>query len=146
MGINDVIDAVILELQKIFGDGYKYYPENIGQNMETPCFYVQYLRGREDYLVGNRYSVLSNFVIHGHVNETLNKKADLNTMSTDLYQLEYIKLKNGDLIRLENRDSHIEDDVVIFTFNVKVHLLKIKSDDSESMQSINMNEGVKEDE
>lgn len=143
MKIDDVINAVILSLQEIFGDGYKYYPENIGQNMEEPCFYVQYLSGNEKYLVGNRYSSLSHFVIHGHVEDTLNKKSDLNKMATNLYQLEYIQLKNGDLIRLENRNSNIEDDVIIFYFDVNVHLIKKKIDNSVNMQNINTNEGVK---
>lgn len=145
MGINDVIDAVILALQEIFGDGYKYYPENVSQNMELPCFYVQYLNGREDYLVGNRYSSSSHFVVHGHVKDTLDKKEKLNEMSTSLYELEYIKLKNGDLIRLENRNSNIEDNIVIFYFDVNVHLIKKKKEDSENMENINMNEGVKKD-
>jgi len=145
MGINDVINAVILALQEIFGDGYRYYPENVGQNMEEPCFYVQYLNGREDYLVGNRYSVSQHFVIHGHVEESIEKKKKLNEMSTSLYELEYIKLKNEDLIRLENRNSNIEDNVVIFYFDVNVHLIKKKIDESVNMQSINMNEGVKKD-
>lgn len=143
MEIDDIIDAVILSLEEIFGDKYKYYPENIGQNMELPCFYIKYLKGKEDYLVGNRYSSKSSFVIHGHVEDTLDKKEKLNKMATSLYELEYIKLKNGNLIRLENRNSNIEDDIVIFYFDVNVHLIKKKNDDSENMQNINMNEGVK---
>lgn len=144
MEIDDVIDASILALQTIFGDKYKYYPENVGQNMEVPCFYIQYLNSKEDYLVGNRYSSSSHFVIHGHVKDTLDKKAKLNEMSTMLYELEYIKLKNGDLIRLENRNSNIEDNIVIFYFDVNVHLIKKKKEDTESMKNINMNGGVKE--
>lgn len=145
MEINEVIDAVIIALEKIFGDGYKYYPENVGQNMEVPCFYIQYLNSEENYLVGNRYSSLSHFVIHGHAEDGLNQKEKLNEISMQLYELEYIKLKNQNLIRIENRNSKIEDNVVIFYFNVNVHLIKKKIDSSENMQNINMNEGVKKD-
>ena len=144
MGINDVIDAVILALQEIFGDSYKYYPENIGQQMEEPCFYIKYLNGNEDFLVGNRYAVASHFVIHGHVKDSLNQKEELNSMATNLYQLEYIKLKNGDLIRLQNRNSSIEDNIVLFYFDVNVHLIKKKTDDVPNMNEISLNEGVKE--
>ena len=145
MGINDVIDAVIEALDKIFGKDYKYYPENMGQNMEVPCFYVQYLNSNEDYLVGKRYSSSSHFVIHGHAKDGVNQKEKLNEMATLLYELEYIKLSNGDLIRLENRNSRVEDNVVIFPFDVNVHLLKKENEDSVNMQDINMNEGVKKD-
>lgn len=143
MEINDVINAVIIALDGIFGNKYTYYPENIGQDMNLPCFYVKYLYGNEDYLVGNRYASNSHFVIHGHVKDDLDKKSNLNKMATLLYQLEYIKLANGNLIRLENRNSNIEDDIVVFNFDVNVHLLKNKNDDSENMQNITMNEGVK---
>lgn len=144
MSINNAIDAIILGLQEIFGDNYTYYPENIGQGMKLPCFFVQYINGSEDALVGKRYSSKSHFVIHGHVKDDENRKKALNEMSTSLYELEYIKLANGDLIRLENRNSNIEDNEVFFYCDINVHLIKKENEEEINMENISMNEGVKE--
>lgn len=143
MGINDVIDAIILELNEIFGEKYTYYPENVGQGMKVPCFFVKWINGSEDLLVGKRYSSKSHFVIHGHVKEDENKNASLNEMATTLYNLEYITLKNGDLIELQNRNIKVEDGIVVCFIDVNVHLIKSKKEDAVNMESINMNEGVK---
>lgn len=145
MGIDDAIDSIILELNEIFGKEYTYYPENVGQGMKLPCFFVQYINGSEDYLVGKRYESKSHFIIHGHVENNENKKSNLNKMLTSLYNLEYIKLKNGDIIRLINRNGKIENDEVFFYCDVNVHLIKSKQEESVNMQNISMNEGVKKD-
>ena len=143
IGIQDAIDALILGLNEIFGDEYTYYPENIGQGMKLPCFFVQYINGNEDLLVGQRYSSKSHFVIHGHVLDDENKKKSLNDMASLLYSLEYIKLRNGDLLRLENREIKIEDNEVFFYCDINVHLIKKKAEEIINMQNINMNGGVK---
>lgn len=142
MTINDAIDAMILALQAIFGDTYTYYPENMGQAMQLPCFFVSYINGTEDYLVGKRYDSKSHFIIHGHVENSNSMKKELNNIATLLNQLEYITLPNGDLIRLENRNSKIEDNDVIFYADINVHLLKLPEEDTK-MESINVNGGIK---
>lgn len=144
MSINDAVDAIILALHEIFGNDYTYYKENIGQGMKLPCFFVQYINGSEDALVGNRYSVQSHFVVHGHVEDNENKKKALNEMSSLLYELEYIRLKNNDLIRLENRNSSIEDNEVFFYCDINVHLIKKEEEEIYNMENISLNEGVKE--
>lgn len=143
MEINDVIDSTILELNEIFGKEYKYYPQNIGQAMEVPCFFVKYINGDESLLVGKRYLSQSHFVIHAHVKDDLNKEIELNKIATRLYNLDYIKLKNGNLIELKNRNININDDVVFYYFDVNVHLIKTKQEEIINMEDINMNEGVK---
>lgn len=142
MEINDAINAIILALQEIFGDDYTYYSENIGQGLNLPCFFVQYVNGNEEYLVGNRFAVQSQFVVHGHVEE--NKKEELNQMATKLYYLEYITLSNGDIVRLENRNSKIENNEVFFYCDLNVHLIKKTTDDSENMENITIDGGVLE--
>ena len=145
MGINDVIDAVILELQEIFGDNYTYYPENVGQAMKLPCFFVQFVAGNEKALVGKRYASKSHFVIHGHVENDGNQKAALNNMATLLYNVEYIKLSNGDLIRIEEKDTKVENNEVFMDFYVNVHLIKTKQEEIINMEKMNMNGGIKAD-
>ena len=145
MEINDAIDAIILGLNEIFGKEYTYYPQNIGQGMNLPCFFIHYLNGNEKLLVGKRYSSSSHFVIHGHVKDDLEKESELNKIITKYYQLEYITLSNGDLIELKNRETKIEDNVAYMFFDINVHLIKNRQENDCNMENINMNEGVKND-
>lgn len=38
--VNDLLDAITIQLHKTFGDNYKYYVENIEQNLVKPCFTI----------------------------------------------------------------------------------------------------------
>ena len=145
MGINDAINAIILALNAIFGDEYTYYAKNVGQGMKLPCLFVQYIDGSENLLVGNRYESQSHFVIHAHIEDSFNKNNELNDIVTKLYELEYITLANGDLIRLENRNSKVEDNDILFYIDLNVHLLKNPKEEIK-MQNINIEERVKNNE
>ena len=38
--VNDLLDAITIQLHETFGDDYKYYVENIEQNLIKPCFTI----------------------------------------------------------------------------------------------------------
>ena len=38
--VNKVLNAVTVQLHSTFGDSYKYYVENVEQNLTKPCFTI----------------------------------------------------------------------------------------------------------
>lgn len=38
--VNDLLNAITIRLHETFGDDYKYYLENIKQNLVKPCFTI----------------------------------------------------------------------------------------------------------
>jgi len=119
---NNIIDAVTKKIHEIFGDEYNIEVGDVKQGFETPCFFVKCIDSKEQHYRGKRYKKDLNFNIIGFSANELLK--ELYEMSDKLYELEYIRLDNGDLLRCINKNDRIEDNVLQFFFDIKCFVYK----------------------
>lgn len=143
MVINPIIAGISIKINELFGDGYKIYDNNVNQGMEKPCFFINFLDGEESRQIGleiRSYLDTLYFDITGFAEN--DDRATLNDMIDKLYDLEYIKLENGVLIRADKMKPKIEDDVLHFFIDYKVFVNK-KDDESIKMDNYDYNEEVK---
>lgn len=143
MVINPIIAGISIKINELFGDGYKIYDNNVNQGMEKPCFFINFLDGEESRQIGleiRSYLDTLHFDITGFAEN--DDRATLNDMIDKLYDLEYIKLENGVLIRADKMKPKIEDDVLHFFIDYKVFVNK-KDDESIKMDNYDYNEEVK---
>lgn len=143
MVINPIIAGISIKMNELFGDGYKIYDNNVNQGMEKPCFFINFLDGEESRQIGleiRSYLDTLHFDITGFAEN--DDRATLNDMIDKLYDLEYIKLENGVLIRADKMKPKIEDEVLHFFIDYKVFVNK-KDDESIKMDNYDYNEEVK---
>ena len=110
--VNSILNAVTKQLGTTFGAGYRYYVEDIEQDLKEPCFTVDVLlptqRSKSPYL----YDRTMPLVIHYFSDSTTNVKKDCYAMAERTVEcLEYLPFKDT-LLRGENISWQIVDDVL----------------------------------
>lgn len=140
MKTNDIIDGVSIKLSELFGENYELYTNNVKQGLKMPCFFIKTLPSSKKKLIGNRYENEINLVIHSILQEP--NLEELNNISDRLYELEYIKLLNEDMLKGYDMKTQISDGVLLFFITYKFFTYKetIKEND---MEQISNNEEVK---
>lgn len=129
METNDIIDGVSIKLNEIFGDEYIIYDNNVKQGLEMPCFFIKSLPSNKKRLIGNRYENELNLVIYSMLEEE--NLEEFNNISDKLYELEYITLLNGDLLKGYDMKTEISDSELLFFITYKYFTYKDTTRDSE---------------
>lgn len=113
---NNILDAITKTLYSIFGDDYKYYKEEMNQNIEYPCFVVQPLEPIYKSTSQRRYIFTLPLVIYyfGEKNDQNNHEKCYDISSTLWHKLEYLTLDEDTLIRGYNVSWEINDGVLQF--------------------------------
>lgn len=139
--LNDILDAISIRLNEVFGKTYTIYTNNIEQGFSTPCFFIKILPESRSKKLGNRYYNETSFVIHVFLeNATVE---ELNDISETLYQtLEVITLVSGDMIRGNNMKKEINDDVLEFFIDYNYFTYK-EVEKVDAMETIEVNGEVK---
>ena len=110
--VNEMLDAITKQLDSTFGDSYRYYVENVEQDLQKPCFTVDMLEPRERSINYNRYRRTMPIVVHYFNAEKDTNKKDSYAMAERLVEcLEYLNFK-GTLLRGENISWQIVDGVL----------------------------------
>lgn len=124
--VNDFIDGITKALYEEFGDEYKYYVEDVEQNLKKPCFTV----GAQNPTIRStsplRYNLSIPIIIHYFSNEktTSNLKKDCYDIGMRLSMaLEYITVSDC-LFRGENIEFEIVENVLQFFITYKTILTK----------------------
>ena len=139
--INNLIDAISIKLNSVFGNGKKIYSESIKQKMIEPCFFIKVLNPGQSKLLGRRYSRTHPFDIH-YFPAAEGNNNELQGMASDLYEaLEYVTLISGSLVHGTEMKHEVVDGVLHFFvhFNMMV-ILPTTYDD---MKTLTTNTGVK---
>ncbi len=133
MKTNDILDSISIKINELFGDDYKIYTDNVKQGLEMPCFFIKMLPSNKKKLIGNRYENECNLVIHSMLDEE--NTEEYNDISDKLYELEYITLLNGDMLKGYGMRTEISDDVLLFfvTYKYFTYKNKAKDDDMENL-------------
>lgn len=112
--VNNIINAISIKLNQVFGDGYRIYDESVKQGLKEPCFLVVALNPSQSTLIGNRYFRQHPFDIH-YFPLVTDSKRELQDMGSKLFEvLEYITLEDGDLLRGQEMRYETVDGVLHF--------------------------------
>lgn len=135
--VNDVLDAISTQLYSTFGDGYRYYVEDIEQKLTKPCFTIDTLiplqRSKSPFL----YDRTMPMVIHHFTDDTKDTKKTLYAKAEEIVEcLEYLPFKNT-LLRGENISYQIVEEVlqvfVTYKFTTKSGIRIITGDTMDDM-------------
>lgn len=133
--VNALLDAVTIQLGKTFGNSYKYYVENVEQNLTKPCFTIDALlptqRSRSPVL----YERTIPIVIHYFTEDKTDTKKQCYAMAERITEsLEYLPFLNT-LLRGEDISWHMVEDVLQLFITYRFTTKKVSSTDG-SMEEI----------
>lgn len=110
--VNSILDAVTTQLGKTFGTDYRYYVEDVKQNLTTPCFTIDLLTPTERSKSPVLYDRTMPLVVHYFSDDKTNLKRDCyNKAERVLECLEYIPYENT-ILRGEDISWQIVDEVL----------------------------------
>ena len=110
--VNKILNAVTKQLGLTFSDKYRYYVEDVEQNLSTPCFTVDMVLPLQRSKSPNLYDRTMPLVVHYFSDSKTNLKQDCYSMGERVVEcLEYLPFENT-LLRGEDISWHIVDDVL----------------------------------
>lgn len=123
--VNSLLNAVTTQLGKTFGTSYRYYVENVEQNLTKPCFTVDMLiplqRSRSPLLYNRTMPV----VVHYFSDSKTDLKQDCYSIGEQVVEcLEYLPFKDT-ILRGQDISYQIVDDVlqVFITYKFTTRLV-----------------------
>lgn len=127
--VNATLNAITKQLGTTFGSSYRYYKEDVEQDLKKPCFTVDVLiplqRSKSPVLYDRTMPV----VVHYFSGSTKNLKTELYDMGEQLVEcLEYLRFENT-LLRGENISWQIVDDVLQVFVTYKFTTRKVGEDE-----------------
>ena len=135
--VNEMLKGISNQLYDVFGSDYKYYVENVEQNLTKPCFTIDSIinlqRSRNRVLYDRTIPV----VVHYFTGDKENTKKDCYEKAELIVEaLEYVPF-HGCLLRGENISYQIEDDVLQVFVTYKFTTRKVTSNEDE-MDTLDM--------
>lgn len=110
--VNTVLDSISKALYATFGNAYRYYVEDIEQNVKLPCFTLGVLNPLSRSVNRKDYYRTVPCVIHFFTNDKANlTKTCYSIGEQTLECLEYLNI-DGHLVRAEDMSYTIVDDVL----------------------------------
>lgn len=135
--VESILNAVTKQLGTTFGNKYRYYVENVEQDLKKPCFTVDVLIPLQRSKSPVLYDRTMPLVIHYFSDSKTNLKQDCYSMSEQIVEcLEYLPFENG-LIRGEDISWHIVDDVlqVFVTYKFTTKKVTVEEDGIETLET-----------
>lgn len=138
---NEIMDAVTRRLDELFGDGCKIYTDNVEQGLETPCFFVGFLKTDVKQMLGRRSQRTYDMRIQ-YIPEEKQPSRELNGISEQLMEgMEYIALSDGSLMRGTGRSSEISEGMLTFLVSFSGFFIR-QEEPVESMMDLDVKGAV----
>lgn len=110
--VNSFLNSVTKQLGTTFGTDYRYYVENVEQNLTKPCFTIDVLMPMERSKSPVLYDRTMPLVVHYFSDSKTNLKQDCYSMAERVLEcLEYLPYQNS-ILRGENISWQIVEDVL----------------------------------
>lgn len=123
--INSIIEAVSNALREKFGDGYEIYMEEIEQDLEEPCFFIQCLNPANELFMGRKYLRRNQFCIQYFPLSEDDRNRECYDVLERLNQcLEYIDMDVDGLMRGTQMNGKVVDGVLNFFVNFDCFVYK----------------------
>lgn len=114
--VESLLNAVTKQLGTTFGSKYRYYVENVNQNLTEPCFTVDVLLPTQRSKSPVLYDRAIPVVVHYFTDSTTNIKQDCYSMGEQVIEcLEYLPFKDT-LLRGQDISWNIADEDVLQVF------------------------------
>ena len=134
--VNKILDSITIQLGKTFGTDYRYYVENVKQDLQTPCFTIDMLQPLERSRSPILYDRTMPVVIHYFNDSQITLKKDSYRIAEQVIEcLEYLPV-DTELIRGENIKWKMIDDVLQIFITYRFVTTKVVSVE-DSMTDIN---------
>ena len=133
--VNSFLNSVTKQLGTTFGADYRYYVENVEQNLTKPCFTVDVLMPMERSKSPILYDRTMPLVVHYFSDSKTNLKQDCYSMAERVLEcLEYLPYENT-MLRGENISWHIVEDVlqIFITYKFTTIMSKETEDNMEEI-------------
>jgi len=133
--VNKIFDAVTKQLGTTFGSNYRYYVEDVEQNLTTPCFTVDMLIPLQRSKSPVLYDRTMPLVLHYFSDSKTDLKKDCYNIAEQAIEcLEYLPFENTTL-RGENISWQMVDDVLQIFITYKFTSIR-KVEEAEKMGDI----------
>lgn len=127
MTVNNIIDAICITINNVFGDDYTIYTESIKQGFEEPCFFIHNFSSANNLFLGNRYFRESQFCINYFPSDPNGKNTECHGVAERLYGcLDWLDVGDN-LLRGIGLKHDILDGVLNFYVNYNSFEYKLKS-------------------
>ena len=123
--VNSILNAVTKQLGTTFGTSYRYYVENVEQNLTKPCFTVDTLIPLQRSKSPVLYDRTIPIVVHYFSDSKTNLKQDCYSIGEQVVELlEHLPFKNT-ILRGQDISYQIVDDVlqVFITYKFTTRLV-----------------------
>lgn len=123
--INEIVIGIATKINNIYKKKYPIYTDAQEQGVDKPCFFIKYLNGEENREIGLQdrfYKDEANLVVIGYTQD--GNTEFLNNMVDNLYDLEYIELTDGTLLRASKLHPKIEDGILHFFIDYEIFIKK----------------------
>lgn len=121
--INTIMEAISVAINAEFGDAYEIYMEEIEQDLNEPCFFIQCLNPTNELFLGKRYFRSNPFCIQYFPQAKGNLNRECYEVNERLNEcLEYITMDG--LMHGTKMKSEIVDGVLNFFVNYDCFVYK----------------------
>lgn len=137
--VNSFLDAVTTQLGKTFGTDYRYYVEDVQQNLTLPAFTIDVLMPLERSRSPRLYDRTMPLVIHYFSDKKKNLKRDCYDIAERVLEcVEYLPYQNT-MLRGEDISWQIVDDVlqIFVTYKFRTVMSKETEDNMEDIIQTN---------
>ena len=139
MEINDIITAISIKLNQVFGDEYKIYDDEIPQGFKTPAFLILFLSLEQIQQIGKRWRVNTLFNVQYFPR---NGRSEASNMALKVQQaLKEITLLNGTVMLGTNGNAEIVDGNAHNFINFNFYLQEVEA--KEFMESLEQHSNLK---
>lgn len=141
--LNEIIKGVSIKLGSTFGDGYKFYANDVEQGLQTPCFFLAVLKPELSPRPGQRYLSRNPLDIR-YIPADGSSNTEMYAMAGELMDaLEFITLPGGDLLHGTGMSYEVTDGVLHFFVSYNLPLVKVQEETS--MGNLAFGVGIKEE-
>ena len=128
--VNDVLNAISTQLYTTFGDSYRYYVENVEQNLKKPCFTIDTIIPLQRSKSPVLYDRTMPMVIHYFTDDKKDTKTNLYSKAEEIIEcLEYLPFKNT-ILRGEDISWQIVDEVLQVFITYKFTTKKVTANET----------------
>lgn len=135
--VNDLLDAIAIQLHTTFGDKYKYYLEDVQQGLSKPCFTIGTVSSRKrsrNRVLHERTVPIVIYYFHGDRNDL---KRTSNTIAEQVTEcLEYLPILGKLLMGYDFSWQFVEEDVIAIYVTYKFNT--ISEDNIDPMNDLSL--------
>lgn len=136
--MKEIIDALSIRLDQVFGDRYSIYLESVEQDLKTPCFFIQPIDSMDENMISNRKYRTVGFVIDYLPDDNSGHRSQFTEVREKLFDnLDTLELSDGVVIPTFGRNINISDDVLHFIFQCRYYVYMDKEAEPE-MEELEM--------